>query len=152
MYIEKKYHDETVRLWKKIKQEEEERKAALKDAEKAVEKAETEKEAEAFIRRYEKKQKELIRVVSPERMRTFLKMSKQALYMAELADMNICAKTTGMIGKIELVTDYFILNFSYPKKMRMIIRGLMDSSDDVIFHAEGNLMHLEFLFELCITV
>lgn len=94
----------------------------------------------------------MIRIVSPERMRTFQRLSKQALHMAELADMNICVKTEGMAGKIELVTDYFILNHSCPKEMRTIIRGLMDCADDMIFHAKGSLLHLEFLFELCITV
>lgn len=58
MYIEKKYHDEAAKLWEEIKQEEEERKAALTDAEKIAERAKIEKEAEDFVRLCEKKQRD----------------------------------------------------------------------------------------------
>lgn len=152
MLIVKKYHTEAVREWEQIKREEEERKAGLTERERKEEREQRYNEADAIIRIVEEKDRNSLHIINQERIKWFLELSAEAVRMAEILTLDITARTDGTLGRIQLSTDCFLINEMCPSAAREILTNLIKSADDVWMRPEGEIIVIEFVFDLLIKV
>ena len=92
------------------------------------------------------------RIVEPGKLSAFQKAMEHALWLAERAEMDIRVTTENLHGKISFATDYFLLNHSTPKEMKMVVEKLLDTADDVSIGVRGGMLDMEFFFDLFVDV
>lgn len=148
MYIEKKFHTEAVLEMQRIKREIEEEEAAMTDEERAKQAAENEAEADAIIQSVEEKRRNSYQVINGERLKWFTRLSDCVLQMAEITMLDVVIKTEGTHGKIELRTDYLVLNESCPSDVGETFAVLIKTADDLYMKADGEDVVIECFFNL----
>lgn len=163
MHIERNYHDEAVKLWEEAERDNEERRARLTEAERAKELEQLDREAWDIIKTCEEKNRSTIRVVSPDRMDVFHDISQMALLMAQIGSLNVSITTAGQerpFGRIEFVTDVFMTGVAGTTNepnycsagIKTILIQLINHSDDMTIDVKDGLLHMEFIFELCVEM
>ena len=152
MLIVKKYHTEAVKEWEQIKQEEEKRRAGLTEKERIAEREQRHREADAIIQRVEETDKNTFCMISQERIKQFLQVSTNAVHMAEMLTLDITVQTDGTLGRIQLSTDYVLVNEMCPKEARISLTDLIKNADDVWMRPEKEHIVIEFVFDLLMRV
>ena len=152
MLIVKKYHTEAVKEWEQIKQEEEKSRAGLTEKERIAEREQRHREADAIIQRVEETDKNTFCMISQERIKQFLQVSTNAVHMAEMLTLDIAVQTDGTLGRIQLSTDYFLVNEMCPNEARIILTDLIKNADDVWMRPEKEHIVIGFVFDLLMRV
>ena len=152
MQIERKYHQRAVAFMNEIRREEEERKSGMSEEEKAAENAQMELEVHSIIQRCNEQRSQKYRIVEPGKLSAFQKVMEHALWLAERAEMDIRVTTENLHGKIAFATDYFLLNHSTPREMKMVVAELFDTADDISIGVRDGMLDMEFFFDLFVDV
>ena len=153
MRIEKKYHTQAAKEWDELEREEDNRRASLSEEERLNEQEHLHREADTIIRKAEKMDRDSLHIINNERIKCFSELSTEAIRMAEILTLDIIVRTDGTLGRIRLSTDCFlIINEMCPPAARKILSNLIKNADDVWMRPEGELLVIEFVFDLLIKV
>ena len=152
MRIEKKYHTQAAKEWDELVREEEKRRASLSEEERLNEQEHLHREADTIIRKAEKMDRDSLHIINNERIKCFSELSTEAIRMAEILTLDIIVRTDGTLGRIRLSTDCFLINEMCPSAAREILTNLIKSADDVWMRPEGEIIVIEFVFDLLIKV
>ena len=149
MKLKRTYYTDFKNLWAEIEGSEARRLGALSEAERAAEREQGILEAGAVYEQGLAWRGAHPGVPDPKKEAGFHKMAKDALWLAEVCDMNISVDQNETAGVIQLETDYLLLDELAPKKSRRVFARLLSQADTFsISHMESTYI-IEYIFDLC---
>lgn len=150
MRIEKRYYDLAQAKLAEVENEVRCEEAARTEAEWEMERRKIKEEVQAIYRKQEEYSRQWQKVSDPKRMELYQKLSAQALWMADYADLNIVVEDDGeTLGKIILEAKGFIICAGTDRSVNALFSNLFLAADDAYIGADSNgLCRIEFWFQL----
>ena len=148
--IERKYYDNAKAKRESYLRQVDEELAQRTDEEIAADKEESKRFLDRAFAEVAKKSIEHPKMLNPQKVKTFEKLKKAALWLAEFNDLNICIEDVGQHGahiKFE-AEAYIIQSFGDPIE-KDIFLNLIKHCDDLVISSSNGLLTMQFFYEFC---